>query len=75
MTAGDAFAAVGSDGLREVVWGVGWTEGEAESDAKRWLAEGTGTDPELRFEPITLRQAERIDAGEIDWVELSGEEA
>lgn len=63
------FAAVGNDGLRPVVWGIGATEDEARSDAARWLA-----DSDYEFEaaslpvhPITLAQASAVAAGDVSW--------
>ena len=37
------YAAVGSDGTREVVWGLGHTEAEALEDAARWIVEADST--------------------------------
>ncbi len=59
------FAAIGSDGTRLVVWGLGRTEKAAEKDA---IAEArdSDVDPELtHVVSITAAQAKRIRAGEV----------
>ena len=54
------YAAIGSDGWREVVWGVGTTEDEAEDDAKFWLEASECGPQDLRTVPITEDQASDI---------------
>jgi len=71
------FAAVGSDGLREVVWGVGETEEAARKDAARWIGEAYGPHGEaagLDVHPITVAQHARIVAGQVDWNVLQAKE-
>lgn len=69
------YAAIASDGIRSVVWGVGWTEAEARRDAIRWLSEACDApadvdDRSLTFQPITRDQFERIEAGVVDCAAL-----
>ena len=64
------FAALASDGTRQVVWGVGATEEAAEADGRRWLAEcqdGEHVGEELEIVAISEAQAARIAAGEVVW--------
>lgn len=58
---GRHFAAVGTDGTRPVVWGVGHTEDAAREDAKRWLfdyAESIGKS-RSEIEPLTVHPISR----------------
>lgn len=61
-------AAIGADGTREVVWGLGSTEADAEADAREWLAEATGepVDASLRYCEVDADQAHAIMNGVID---------
>jgi hypothetical protein len=57
------FAAVGNDGNRPVVWGLGSSETAALADA---VSQAAGCNPEVdRTVAITTDQAERILAGEV----------
>lgn len=59
------YAAIGTDGTREVVWGLGETEEAAVAEACE-MGRQSGCDPELsRTVPVTAEQARRIDSGEI----------
>lgn len=59
------YAAIGSDGTREVVWGLGDTAEAAESEACQ-AGRDSGCDPELvRTVEVTPAQAARIQAGEV----------
>lgn len=54
------YAAIGDDGLRPVVWGLGLTREQAERDA---------LDNEGDWDhvvPITMEQYARIEAGDVD---------
>ena len=59
-------AAVGNDGVRQVVWGLGRTARAAIADA---LSEGAGGvvagEPETH--PVTADEVRRIRAGEVAW--------
>jgi hypothetical protein len=55
-------AAIGSDGTRPVVWGVGSGEDAAREDAARWLEH---PQPLICCE-VTAGIATRIEAGEVD---------
>jgi len=66
MTNETMYAAIGTDGMREVVWGIGETEEAAEAEAASEAREA-GCDPELRRTvAVTAEQAARIEAGEVD---------
>lgn len=61
----EAIAALGSDGRRLVVWGLGATEDAAEQDAAKWLAdEKPGATP-LVYVEIDGATLARIKAGEV----------
>lgn len=73
------YTAIGNDGFREVVWGVGATEDAAREDAARWIGEAYGAHADLDgldIIEITAEQAERIREGEVSWesLQLSKEE-
>ena len=59
-------AAVGNDGVRQVVWGLGRTARAAIADA---LSEGAGgvVAGELETHPVTADEVRRIRAGEVAW--------
>jgi hypothetical protein len=64
------FAAVGTDGTRAVVWGLGRTPEEARNDAKEWLdqsgdREHDACDTEVH--EISDEQAEIVRAGDVSW--------
>jgi len=70
MSKEEFFATIGSDGMREVVWGVGGTEKGAEQDADYWSSQGTG-DPQItRTVRITSEVYRRIKAGCVSTVDL-----
>lgn len=62
------WVAVGSDGTRLVIWGMGDTKAAAIRDARRWLAEcdprGTA---DLDLHRITDEQYQAIEAGDVQW--------
>ena len=62
-------AAVGNDGVRPVVWGLGATEDEAEADAREHLSEFPGWQQHdaLTYHPITEAQAQAIRDGDVSW--------
>lgn len=60
-------AAVGNDGFREVVWGIGETDDEARSDAARWMWEPCP----IETHEITDAQAHTITAGDVSWPVLA----
>lgn len=64
-----SYAVVGTDGTREVVWGIGATEEEARQDAERYLDDAQPpVDPsELTVHEITEAQAEVVRAGDVSW--------
>lgn len=57
-------AAIGTDGMRAVVWGLGETEDEARADAAKYLG---GDQEPLTFAPITEVQAAVIAGGDVSW--------
>lgn len=61
-----AFAAVGDDGLRPVVWGVGATPEAARLDAREWLGDHGDLDA-LTVHSITEEQAQRVRSGDVSW--------
>jgi hypothetical protein len=60
------FAVVGSDGKREVVWGIGPTEKAAREEAETSIAEAHPA-PETRIEMITPEHADAVRAGDVSW--------
>lgn len=61
------YAAVGTNGTRLVVWGIGRSEAAARRDAVRWLVEAEGEPVELEVHRITAAQAARVKRGTIGW--------
>lgn len=59
-------AAVGTDGRRPVVWGMGATEEEALVDARTHLEAGD-CESYLECHAITEAQAEVVRAGDVSW--------
>lgn len=57
----DQYAAVGTDGMRDVVWGVGLDMDAAEVDAS--AQEGVPSD--LRYVPITAAAVVAVEAGSV----------
>lgn len=60
------YAAIGTDGTRNVVWGIGSTESAALADA----AEQDGAPDELTTRTITTADVEAIEAGDVDAASL-----
>lgn len=63
-------AAIGTDGWRPVVWGVGDTLAEAHAEAARYLAEADAAAADvdcLEYEEITEEQFAVIEAGDVSW--------
>ena len=58
-------AAVGTDGTRMVVWGIGGTRYKAEQDARNWLDGYDSLD--LEYHRITKAQASVIMSGDVSW--------
>ena len=62
------FAAIGTDGRRPVVWGLGDTEAAALADGQDELRETGGYDPRdpaLRMVPVSDERAATILAGDV----------
>ena len=68
------YAAIGTDGTRPVVWGLGYSEAAARADAADWLGgDGrydTSDGVAMTVVAVTDEQASAIDAGVIDWESL-----
>lgn len=70
------FAAIGDDGMRPVVWGLGRTERAAIREARRWLRDEDGhllpaeDYDALEVVAVTPEQAARITDGEVCVEEL-----
>lgn len=64
-----AYAAVGTDGLRDVVWGLGDTPEAALEDAARWLAEErpVRTAEALDLHEVSEERAAAVRAGDVVW--------
>lgn len=60
------FAAIGTDGTRAVVWGLGATEEAAEADA----AEQEGAPSDLVLVSVSTGRASAIEAGNVDAEDL-----
>jgi hypothetical protein len=58
------FAAVGDDGTRPVVWGLGATEAEALADAHEQEFE---VNEDLACYPISEEQAAVVRSGDVSW--------
>lgn len=58
------YAAIGTDGTREVVWGLGDTEEAAMLDA---AAQDEAAGVDLRAEQISEAQAAVVEAGDVSW--------
>lgn len=68
------FAAVGNDGMREVVYGIGDTEDAALSEAARRIQEQYGAHADvsgLDLHPITPEQRSKIESGVVWWETLN----
>jgi len=63
-------AAIGTDGTRDVVWGLGETEEAARADASTWLAGACGAPVELRFAAVSSETAARVEMGVVGVAEL-----
>jgi hypothetical protein len=68
MSTNSKYAAVGTDGIRPVVWGLGATREDAEEDAIENLAQSGDRSP-LVYVSIDDRTAERVEGG---WVDADG---
>ncbi len=64
---GTRFAAIGSDGTRPVVWGLGDTEQEARDEA---TSDPDNEHDELRVVKVSAKRAARIEAGDVDASDL-----
>lgn len=75
LVAEGAWAAVGSDGIHLVVWGLGMTEDAAELEGRRWLR-GVASDIEAEEAVFTYIQVggERVKAILAGSVRLTEEE-
>lgn len=62
------FAAIASNGLEPVVWGIGTTEDAARQEAEEWGGEDAPGD--YVFVPITAAQRELIKAGDVSAASL-----
>lgn len=66
-------AAVGTDGVRPVVWGVGSTLAKARAEAECWLSEaGDGEMVQadldsLDYHKISKKQAQVVLDGDVSW--------
>lgn len=61
------FAAVGNDGSRRVVWGMGSTEDKAMDDARTQDAVSPNDLCEMQVRPITASQRDVVEAGDVSW--------
>jgi hypothetical protein len=68
------YAAVGNDGMRPVVWGIGDSPDGAREDAGQWMPrEGEGwreAVDSLRCVPISEERFNRIARGDVDAADL-----
>lgn len=66
-TTSTIYAAVGSDGSRLVVWGIGETEDIARDDGERWMLEGWDepSNTHLDIMPITSGAALLVRSGHV----------
>lgn len=60
------FVAVGNDGFRPVIWGLGDTEAEAINDAVS-QPDGPDDDTYLMVHPCTPVIEERVQRGDVSW--------
>lgn len=70
---GSKVAAIGDDGRRYVVWGMGNDEDEAKADARHWLSEAGVHDVDrehLTYVVVTAERVARIEAGNIEAKDL-----
>lgn len=70
IATGGRFAAIGDDGTRPVVWGVGLSPDLARADARRWLAESgdgehVGEADGMAIVTIDAARAALIEAGDV----------
>ena len=59
------FVAVGNDGMRPVIWGLGVTEEDAIEDALE--QEGCPPRSFLHVHPCTPEIQERVQSGDVSW--------
>jgi hypothetical protein len=75
MNSTSMFVAVGDDGMRPVVWGLGSTEQLALADARQQLLNGdvdASHEDALVIHEVTAAQAQAVEAGVVDWAALRG---
>ena len=64
----ELIVAVGTDGFRPVVWGLGVDEDDALNDACHWLGSGSArTLASLTTHTITEAQADVVRSGDVSW--------
>jgi hypothetical protein len=65
------FVAIGTDGTREVVWGLGETVEDAMYDAEQEMHAGdcfsSGALADLHVEEVSAEQASVIESGDVSW--------
>ena len=59
------YAAIGTDGIRPVVWGVGDSPDAAEAEAREGVGGVEAPDAPLAVVEITADQRREIDAGQV----------
>ena len=59
------YAAIGTDGINPVVWGIGEDEREALDDAGHWLDSEGDEGQELLVVAIDAERAERVRSGDV----------
>ena len=64
------FAAIGDDGMRPVVWGIGETERLARRDAEEQAHDSCCGTGDLRIVEVSAERAARIEAGDVDASDL-----
>lgn len=62
------FVAVGNDGFRPVIWGMGETEREALDAAAEWL-DDSAAEAFLFVHPCTPAIEARVDRGDVSWAD------
>jgi hypothetical protein len=70
------YAAIGTDGTRPVVWGVGDTEEDAINDVDVWALGGASKLKRLRLVTISAERRAAIVLGDVDasdlWINTKG---
>ena len=67
-----AYAAIGTDGTRPVVWGLGATERAALDEALRWTDAGGDLEVDLTAVEVSEERAGGIRRGDVDASDLVG---